>query len=220
MNGHPCTGPAARIKGGPLSLKQIQPITAAKSPPRWGDTRADKRVRSYSDSVTRSDGLVLTPTIAYPIPSTILGERAMTIRQIACILLLLSYSAFAAEPTGTITGTVTDPSGASIVGAKLTVTNTGIGLVRETTSATDGGYVFPLLPVGTYNVNVESTGFRRFEQHGVTVKADASSSVPVTLQIGSLTDTVTVEANAERIDTRSGQEVRPVARFVAASQDS
>ncbi len=128
----------------------------------------------------------------------------MTFRQFACLLLPISYIAFAAEPTGTITGTVTDPSGAAIVGAKLTVTNAGTGLVRETSSAADGGYVFPLLPGGTYNVNVESTGFRRFEQRGITVKADSSSSVPVTLQIGSLTDTVTVEANAEMIETRSG----------------
>jgi hypothetical protein len=128
----------------------------------------------------------------------------MTIRNFLCLVLLLSFSAFAAEPTGTIVGTVTDPSGGAIVGARVMITNTATGLVRETSSATDGGYVFPLLPVGTYNVSVETAGFRRFEQRGITVKADSSSSVPISLQIGSITDTVTVEANAEMVETRSG----------------
>jgi len=113
-------------------------------------------------------------------------------------------ASFAAEPTGTIAGTVIDPSGASVPGAKVTVVNTATGLSRQTTTATDGGYVFPLLPVGTYNVVVEASGFRRFEQRGITVKADASSTVTVTMQLGAVTDTVTVESNAEMVETRSG----------------
>src|SRR5947207_14205644 len=70
--------------------------------------------------------------------------------------------AFAAEPTGTITGIVTDPNGGSVAGAKVTVTALNTGLSRSATTANDGGFVFPLLPVGAYSVTVEVSGFRRF----------------------------------------------------------
>jgi hypothetical protein len=110
----------------------------------------------------------------------------------------------AAEPTGTIAGTVTDPSAAAVAGAKITVTNSATGLTRQASSSTDGGYVFPLLPVGTYNISVENAGFRRFEQVGVQVKADSSASVSIALQLGAVSDTVTVQANAEMVETRSG----------------
>ncbi len=119
---------------------------------------------------------------------------------LACPSLLL----FAADPTGGITGNVADPSGGSLVGAKVTVRSIATGLARETVSAGDGGYVFPLLPVGRYTVVVEAPGFRRFEQSGVVVRADVTVAVPVTLQIGAVSDAVTVSANAELVDTYSG----------------
>ena len=128
----------------------------------------------------------------------------MKICKWALVWLLASLAAWAAEPTGTIAGTVQDPSGASVAGAKVGVTNPATGLTRQAVSANDGGYVFPLLPVGNYNVTVEAAGFRRFEQRGITVRADSNSTVGVTLQLGAVTDTVTVEANAEMVETRSG----------------
>src|ERR1051326_7400170 len=77
------------------------------------------------------------------------------------LLILLCVPLWAADPTGTIAGTVLDPSGAAIVGAKVTATNINTGLKREATTASDGGYVFPLVPVGVYSVTVEAQGFRR-----------------------------------------------------------
>jgi hypothetical protein len=120
------------------------------------------------------------------------------------IALLFVIGAFAQQPTGTITGTVSDPSGAAVVGAKVIATNLNTGLTRETTTANDGGYVFPLVPVGVYSVTVEAQGFRRFEQRGVEVRTDASASVPLSLQLGSATQSVTVEANAQMVQTQSG----------------
>src|SRR5256885_14886113 len=111
-------------------------------------------------------------------------------------------SSFGADPTGTIAGTVLDPSGAAVVGAKVTVTNVATGFTRDTQSAVDGGYLFPLLPVGTYSVAVEAAGFRRSEQKGIQVKADQSSTVSISLQIGAATETVSVEANADLVETR------------------
>src|SRR5215467_11679956 len=91
---------------------------------------------------------------------------------------LLRLAAYGADPAGTIAGTVLDPSGAAVPGAKITATALATGLNRATTSAADGGYVFPLLPVGIYSVAVEAQGFRRFEQRGIQVQADQSSTVP------------------------------------------
>ena len=97
-----------------------------------------------------------------------------------------------------------DPSGAAIAGAKVVVTVIATGLTREATTAVDGGYIFPLLPSGAYALVVEANGFSRFEQRGIEVRANVNSTVPVTLNLGSATESVTVEANAELVDTRSG----------------
>lgn len=120
------------------------------------------------------------------------------------ILIVVAALVWAADPTGTITGTVTDPTGGAVTNAKITVTALTTGLSRTASTANDGGFVFPLMPVGPYSVAIEVSGFRRFEQRGVEVRADSSTNVPVTLQIGSLAETVTVEANAEMVETRSG----------------
>jgi Carboxypeptidase regulatory-like domain len=120
------------------------------------------------------------------------------------LLSSLSICVFAADPTGTIAGTVTDPSGASVPKVRITAVNSRTGLTRETLTATDGGFVFPLLPVGDYKLNVVTPGFRRFEQRGITVTADVNVSIPVSLQVGDAAETVTVEARAVQVETRSG----------------
>jgi hypothetical protein len=119
----------------------------------------------------------------------------------ACIASVLLS---AADPTGTIAGRVVDPSGSVIVSAKLTVASQSTGLLREASSASDGGYVFPLLPPGTYTLTAEAQGFRRYEQRGITVPVNVTVSATVTLQLGALTESISVEANAELVDTRSG----------------
>ncbi len=124
--------------------------------------------------------------------------KALILLMASCHLLL------AADPTGTIAGAISDPSGASVVGAKITVTAPATGFSRTAVSAVDGGYVFPLLPGGSYTVAVEAAGFRRFEQRGVAVKVDGNTNVPVVLQLGATSDTITVESSAEMIETRSG----------------
>jgi Carboxypeptidase regulatory-like domain len=120
------------------------------------------------------------------------------------LLLVCAGGLWAAEPAGSIAGTITDPSGGAVANAKITVTATATGLTRTAQSSADGGYLFPLLPVGNYSVVVEASGFKRFEQRPVEVRADASANVPVGLQIGAATESVTVEANAQMVETRSG----------------
>jgi hypothetical protein len=77
------------------------------------------------------------------------------------VLTLTSTVLFAADPTGTIVGRVLDPTGAAVVDARIAATAPTTGMSRQTTSASDGGYVFPLMPVGAYTLTVEVSGFRR-----------------------------------------------------------
>lgn len=133
-------------------------------------------------------------------------------RLIFLLMCLVPATLWAADPTGTITGNVSDPSGAAIVGAKVVATNINTGFTRDTTTAADGDYVFPLVPVGFYTVGVEAPGFQRYEQRGIEVKTDQSATVPVSLKIGSSTQSVTVQANAEMVQTQSGALTQVVTR--------
>src|SRR5437899_3649895 len=110
-----------------------------------------------------------------------------------CSLWLFAFSMLGADPAGTIAGTVMDPSGAAVVGAKVSVTALATGLTRQTVSGGDGGYIIPLLPVGLYSLSVEASGFRRSEQKGIRIEADKSSTVPINLQIGATNETISVE---------------------------
>ncbi|HZT29588.1 MAG TPA: carboxypeptidase regulatory-like domain-containing protein [Bryobacteraceae bacterium] len=128
----------------------------------------------------------------------------MHVRLLLPSLFVCMTAVYAADPTGKIAGTVLDPSGAAVVDAKITATAVATGLTRTASSGGDGGYVFPLLPVGIYNVSVVASGFRTFEQKGVEVRTDQSVTVPIVLQIGAASESVTVEANAQLVETRSG----------------
>ena len=83
----------------------------------------------------------------------------------------------AADPAGTIAGSIQDPTGSTVANARIAVTSTTTGLTRQVTSGADGSYVLPLLPVGVYNITVEAQGFKSMEQRGIEVRADKNSSV-------------------------------------------
>ena len=84
------------------------------------------------------------------------------------VLVLLAATGLSAQTfRGTILGTVTDPSGAVIAGAKVTVKNVGTGLERTTETSADGSYSLPELPIGTYTVTVSQAGFQTFVATGV-----------------------------------------------------
>ncbi len=127
-----------------------------------------------------------------------MGLKHLTAFFVLCTVLR------AADPTGTIAGTILDPSGAPIANSRVTATALATGFTRETTSHIDGSYVFPLLPVGVYGVSVQAAGFEGLEQRGIEVRADQNSTLTLTLKIGSAAQSVTVEANAQMIETRSG----------------
>jgi Carboxypeptidase regulatory-like domain/TonB dependent receptor-like, beta-barrel len=104
--------------------------------------------------------------------------------------------------TASLGGTVIDPSGSSIPGAQVTVQNTQTGLSRRTTTATDGNFLIPSLPVGSYRLQVEKAGFTTYVQENIVLAVNQAASQTVQLQLGSATEKVTVSANAELMNTR------------------
>ena len=108
-----------------------------------------------------------------------------------------------AQGTVTIYGTVTDPSGAAIAGAKVTVTNTATDQNRETVSAVDGNYVVPDLRVGTYRLSVTASGFKTFVEDSIQVQVDENRRVPVHMAVGGVNESVTVAADVAQVETRS-----------------
>ena len=103
--------------------------------------------------------------------------------------------------TGQIVGAVTDPTGAAVPGAKVTVRQPATGTTRVATSNSVGRYTVPLLSPGTYEVTVISTGFRTFTDTNVAVDAATSTTVNAKLPLGVATQQVTVESGAEMLQT-------------------
>jgi Carboxypeptidase regulatory-like domain/TonB dependent receptor-like, beta-barrel len=105
--------------------------------------------------------------------------------------------------TGALTGTVTDPSGAVIAGAKVTVTNLATGQSRTVTTDSKGSYQISLLPPGNYSVHFEAEGFKATDVPSITVNVTETPVLNRTLEVGTSTQQVTVEANTETIQTQN-----------------
>ena len=109
-------------------------------------------------------------------------------------LLLLATQGFAQGNSGSIEGTVKDPSGSSIAGATVEITYSVSGFHRETTTGTDGAFRFTNIPFNPYHMVVTATGFNSFTQD-VEVRSTVPTNVQVALAIGTANTSVTVEAN-------------------------
>jgi hypothetical protein len=117
------------------------------------------------------------------------------------LLLLLSTTPFLlAQSTGTISGTVTDPSGAVIPGATVVVRNEGTGLERTTPTNSDGGYQFPALPVGSYRVEVRAKGMRSELLTGLVLHVSQIAVQNLKLEVAKASEVVTVSSEAPVID--------------------
>ncbi|MEJ7607919.1 MAG: TonB-dependent receptor [Bryobacteraceae bacterium] len=108
--------------------------------------------------------------------------------------------------TGSISGTLSDPSGSAIPGAEVTLTNAGTNQTRETKSQDNGDFVFTQLLPGTFRLSVSANGFRRYEQTNVSLTATERVVVGrIELQVGELTQTIQVEAQTARLQTESAE---------------
>ncbi|MGC8794603.1 MAG: TonB-dependent receptor domain-containing protein, partial [Bryobacteraceae bacterium] len=103
--------------------------------------------------------------------------------------------------TSRITGSVTDPSGAVIPGAKVVARNEATGVSYETATSSAGTYVLDALPPGVYTVTVSQAGFQTFTSTGNTLSVGVPLVVNVTLKVGAMTEVVQVEATAARLET-------------------
>ncbi|MCU1242888.1 MAG: hypothetical protein JWO71_3614 [Candidatus Acidoferrum typicum] len=120
-------------------------------------------------------------------------------------LLIFGISSQAFGQNATVVGTITDPSGAAVANATITITHTETGQAYHLTSNSDGQYVAPDLPIGHYNVKVEASGFKVAEQKGVVLQVGDRIRLDYQMSVGGASETITVEANAVRVQTESGE---------------
>lgn len=120
---------------------------------------------------------------------------------VGLLLLVFPLTALAQQYSGTITGTVSDPSGAAIAGAAVTATNTGTGATYNTTTSAQGVYNFAQLPIGTYELKVTQSSFKDFVAKAVEVHTSSTTDISPKLTLGSASETVTVEASEVQVNT-------------------
>jgi hypothetical protein len=120
-----------------------------------------------------------------------------------CCFFLAIASAFAQSDRGTITGTITDPAGAAVSDASIEASNMETGAVYPASSTTTGNYTISELPVGVYEISVSVPGFKKYIRSGITVMVAQTLRVDVDLQMGEITETVTVSADATLLRTES-----------------
>jgi hypothetical protein len=121
------------------------------------------------------------------------------------ILSLVGYSAAQAVDSQQITGVVTDPTGAAVPNAEVTVTNEATGISRTIRSNESGNYDALNLPVGVYTVTTVAQGFKKSVVHGVNVDVGGKPAVPVTLTIGAVDESIEVQAGVVLIQTTTAE---------------
>ncbi|HET7890203.1 MAG TPA: carboxypeptidase regulatory-like domain-containing protein [Candidatus Sulfotelmatobacter sp.] len=122
---------------------------------------------------------------------------------LSALFVIFASQALAQEAT--IVGTVTDPSGASVANASITITNLETGVSRTVPTSSDGQYVAPDLHIGHYTLKATAAGFKVAEQTGLTLAVGDRQRIDFKLQVGSAQEQVTVEANAVAVQTDSGE---------------
>jgi hypothetical protein len=113
----------------------------------------------------------------------------------------LSIVAFGQQTTATLTGAVTDPTGALVPGVMITVTNLATNGVRETKTDETGTYTLPFLPAGDYSITAVAAGFQTQKIDRVTLQVQQTLRVDLQLRIGDVAETVSVEALAVALQT-------------------
>ncbi|MGH6876568.1 MAG: carboxypeptidase-like regulatory domain-containing protein, partial [Rhizomicrobium sp.] len=142
---------------------------------------------------------------------------------ISAALGLLAVAAPArAQYNASIQGTVVDKSGAVVAGANVTIKNEATGVTQSTTSTTTGFYAISGLPPGSYDVTVSATNFQTNQISGVVVRAEQVRGLDITLQLGQITQKVTVNGaeqpalqteDANIVGTLSSREIQALPKF-------
>jgi len=130
---------------------------------------------------------------------------AWSYRWVLLILVVLLLPCLASAQEGTILGTVTDPSGAAVPNAEVTILQLSTGTVRTFTTNDAGQYVAAGLPAGKYDVKITAPGFKSEEQHGVVLNVNDRDRVDAQMKVGAKTETISVEANALQVQSDSSE---------------
>src|SRR5439155_13065528 len=124
--------------------------------------------------------------------------------------MLIATPARAQVPTGTILGTVKDAQGAVVRGASVTATKLGRQFSRNAVTDAAGEYALRLLPVGNYQVEVSIPGFKNFSQTGIVLEVGRNARVDATIELGTVSETVSVVGDSPLVDTASSSLARTV----------
>ncbi len=132
----------------------------------------------------------------------------MSRRILMCVVLVVCLAgsasvSFAQTNTATLLGIVRDASGAVITGAQVKVTHVNTQVTRTTVTNAGGAYEVPLLAVGVHTISAEQTGFKRSERTGVELLADQKVKIDFQLEVGEISDSVTVNAAAPLVATQN-----------------
>ena len=121
------------------------------------------------------------------------------------VLLVVTLCGAAwAQDTGSITGTVTDPTGAAVPSADVSVTNAEQGISRAAKTNGGGEYLFAALPLGNYDLAVSASGFKKYQAKGVVLRVADKARVDVALQVGAISEQVVVEGTqVAQVETQS-----------------
>jgi len=122
---------------------------------------------------------------------------------LAIVVLAGSQALYAQSVSiASVTGRVTDPSGAMLPGAQVKMTAVDTGIVHVTTADAAGSYSFPSLPIGAYTLDVTASGFEGYAQKGIVLQVNDAVPINVTMKVGQATEKVEVEADVSMVQTQ------------------
>src|SRR5580704_19478671 len=120
---------------------------------------------------------------------------------IACVLALVISPELYGQATGSFSGNVLDKTGSGVVGATVTATSQGTGLARDVKTDNAGHYLVPLLPVGTYTVHVDASGFQSAESKDLRLQVDEARELDFSLSPPTVVTTVAVTGDVVAVET-------------------
>jgi Carboxypeptidase regulatory-like domain len=141
-------------------------------------------------------------------------KKITWVSALVCLILLVPSVAFPQAANGTITGTVSDATGAVLPGASVDVKNSATGVVFSTISTETGAYTAPNLPPGSYAITISLPGFKKYDRSGVSLSAAQVLRVDVGLEVGAASESVTITEEGTLLKTETGD----VAHNITVSQ--
>jgi len=169
------------------------------------DVKEDRLNMPFRSSNRPGSGTSRGSATVAPSPIAHSGRfNRLIARCIFAFMLVLSLAAnISAQTAGEISGRVTDPAGARVPGVVITMTNVGTAGVRNTVSTGTGDYLFPDVPPGTYNIQARHEGFKVESSDGVEVNVQQSLRLDFKLQVGQVTQSVSVQSEAELLQVEN-----------------